>query len=357
MASEVSFLDKDENLFERRYGRLLELYVPISFGEKGRVDSVFEVYMNLERLYDDISLQKRLVSILTLIGLAILYALLFELVRRASKRMEFQTEEITRSEERYRSLVESAQDGIVSIDRRDNVILFNRAAEEMFGYVAREVIGRPVTLLMPEEDRAAHLAGANRVFATGTTTATGKRLERQGRRADGELFPVEISLSMYGEGEDMVVTGIMRDLTDHKALQEQLILAERQASVSVVAGSIGHELNNAVAGLLGYADLLRAKPDDVEFATKCADIFSTQTQRLKLHANNLLTLSKPGEPRLKQMTINPLLDRVTEILVTSGVLKGTPSSRITPTTNCGSWATRPCWNRWSGIWRSTPPTP
>ena len=117
------------------------------------------------------------------------------------------------------------------------------------------------------------------------------------------------------------MTEIIRDISERKAIQEQLINAEKQASVSIIAGSIGHELNNVISALLGYAQLLMRKSDDKKLAKESAEVFSTQTQRLKIHASNLLSLSKPQEPEMKPMVLNSLLDKVTDLLFVSGLLK------------------------------------
>ena len=77
----------------------------------------------------------------------------------------------------------------------------------------------------------------------------------------------------------------------------------------------------SLGGLMGYADLLKMKPHDRQLAQKCADIFYAQSQRLKLHALNLLSLSRPREPQMKPIDLNGLLDKVTELLCASGLLK------------------------------------
>lgn len=319
--SGISQLRKPEHKFERQFERLLELYIPIRFEPQGDIVAVFEIYQNLDPLYVDISYQKQIVWTSTILGFAFLYVTLFGIVWRASRRIEAQTKEIVRSEERYRSLVQSAQDGIISIDRNGKVILFNKAAEQIFGYSAEEVMGQDLSILMPEQYRAKYQAGVSRFFETGEATNIGKTIELEGLRRDGQVFPMELSLSASGEADSLIVTGILKDISERKAIQEQLINAEKQALVSVIAGSIGHELNNIVTGLMGYAELLMMKPDDRELAQKSAEIFSRQAQRLKLHAQNLLSLSKPPEPKMKLIDINSLLDDVTEMLFVSGVLK------------------------------------
>lgn len=105
------------------------------------------------------------------------------------------------------------------------------------------------------------------------------------------------------------------------AQQKQLIVAERQASVALVAGSIGHELNNSVTALSGYAELLAGDPENGDLAGKSAGVFSTQCQRLKVHASNLLALSKPQQPEMKTLDLRHIIDKTTDLLATSGVLK------------------------------------
>lgn len=321
ITSEISTLKKSEQKFERQFKRLLELYVPIRFKDKTDIETVFEIYQNLDHLYADISHLKSIVWTSVISGFVFLYLILFGIVWRASRHIEAQTKEIVQSEERYRSLVRSAHDGIVAIDRKGKVILFNEAAAKMFGYSPEEVIGQPLTMLLPEQYITKHIGGVSRFFETGETTLIGKTIEMEGSRRDGQAFPVELSLSASGVEDSLIVTEIIRDISERKAIQEQLINAEKQASVSIIAGSIGHELNNVISALLGYAQLLMRKSDDKKLAKESAEVFSTQTQRLKIHASNLLSLSKPQEPEMKPMVLNPLLDKVTDLLFVSGLLK------------------------------------
>ncbi len=321
VTSEISTLKKSEQKFERQFKRLLELYVPIRFNGKTDIETVFEIYQNLDHLYADISHLKSIVWTSVISGFVFLYLILFGIVWRASRHIEAQTKEIVQSEERYRSLVRSAHDGIVAIDRKGKVILFNEAAVKMFGYSPEEVIGQPLTMLLVEQYITKHIGGVSRFFETGETTLIGKTIEMEGSRRDGQAFPVELSLSASGVEDSLIVTEIIRDISERKAIQEQLINAEKQASVSIIAGSIGHELNNVISALMGYSQLLMSKSDDKKLAKESAEVFSTQTQRLKIHASNLLSLSKPQEPEMKPMILNSLLDKVTDLLFVSGLLK------------------------------------
>lgn len=319
--SEISSLANEEHEFEYEFSRLLELYVPVRFETHEDIEVVFEIYQNLDPLYIDISHNQQIVWTSTIVGFAFLFLVLFGIMRGASKRIEVQTREIVQSEEKYRNLIQSAQDGIISITTDGTIILFNKAAERIFGYSADEVMGQSPTILMPKQYRAKHQGSLSRFFKTGEPTVIGKTIEMEGLRRDGQSFSMELSLTVSGAVNSLIVTGILRDISERKAMQAQLIEGEKQATVSLVAGSIGHELNNIVTALMGFSELLRDDPSNEPLAQECAEIFGKESQRLKVHAQNLLALSKPQKLEMKPTSLNSLLDRVTELLSVSGLLK------------------------------------
>lgn len=321
LASELKGLDKEENRYERQFSRLLELYVPVRTGPDGSVDMVFEIYQDVTTLYADINRQKNILWVTILVGFVGVYLACYGIVWRASRHMDAQTQAIRESNEKYHGLVQSAPDGIIGILGNGNVVLFNEAAERMFGYAAQEVLGRPLTILMPEQDRGNHQDGVRRLVETGQLSLKGKIMECEGLHRDGRTFPMELSLSVSGSQGKRMITGILRDVTERKAMQEQMIVAEKQALAATIAGSIGHEINNSLMGIMGYSELLMAKPGDPSLAKICAEMYTAQTQRLQLHAKNLLSLGKPRAPEIKPVDIVALLDRVTEMLTLSGPLK------------------------------------
>jgi len=90
-----------------------------------------------------------------------------------------------------------------------------------------------------DQYKTSHHTGINRFFVTGRSTFIGKISEIEGLRRDGRSFPMELSLSVSGGEDDFSVTGFFRDISERKAIQEQLIEMERQSSISTVAGGIG----------------------------------------------------------------------------------------------------------------------
>jgi diguanylate cyclase (GGDEF)-like protein/PAS domain S-box-containing protein len=126
------------------------------------------------------------------------------------------------SEELFRSVTQSATDAIVSIDNNENIMLWNNAAETLFGYQVSEVMGKPLTMIIPERFRQAHKKGINRFLAKDKSKRLGKNYKITALKKDGREFPVELSLANWDRKGDICYTGIIRDITEHKKLEEKL---------------------------------------------------------------------------------------------------------------------------------------
>jgi PAS domain S-box-containing protein len=133
------------------------------------------------------------------------------------------------SQARFASIIDSAMDAIISIDEAQLVVLFNRAAERMFGCAAAEALGQPLDRFIPAQLRSAHRAHVHAFGATGATNrAMGKLNDLTALRADGQEFPIEASISQTQVGGAKLFTVILRDLTKRKAAEEALSRSEEQ---------------------------------------------------------------------------------------------------------------------------------
>ena len=158
-------------------------------------------------------------------------------------------EQLRESEVRFRSVAESASDAIISIDCHGNIIYWNNAAETIFGYSADETIGKPLTLITPERFRQAHQEAVNRVVSGGKPNIIGKTVEVVGLRKDGSEFPVELSLATWETKEKTFFTGIIRDITERKRMEEALRESEERLQLmfeSVTDGITVTDLNSVI---------------------------------------------------------------------------------------------------------------
>src|SRR5215211_6963667 len=137
-------------------------------------------------------------------------------------------DELRKSEARYRTVLDAAFDAIVTITPDGIIRWFNRGAERIFGHRAEEVIGQPVTLLMPERYRELCVAGLHRYLRTGEARVVGGTTELVALRKDGSEFPIEMSLGETHENAERLFTGVIRDVTERKKLENAIKESEER---------------------------------------------------------------------------------------------------------------------------------
>jgi PAS domain S-box-containing protein len=126
------------------------------------------------------------------------------------------------SEERYRAVIYSASDAIISTDGAGTVVAWNPGAERMFGHAEAEFLGQPLTRLLPTHFVAGHVMGMERLRTGGESQILGRTLEAEGLRKDGQRFPLELSLSEWQVAGEKFYTAIIRDITERKRAEETL---------------------------------------------------------------------------------------------------------------------------------------
>lgn len=166
--------------------------------------------------------------IITFLVLAILLAMLSAALAHYSERRRQEAARTRASEARFRGLLDSAPDPIVIVDQTGCIALTNAQVEKRFGYGRTELIGQPIEVLIPERLRKAHVADRDRYLARPVTRPMGERAELHGLRKDGSEFPVEISLSPLETDQGVLVTSIIRDITERKRAETMRLQAQKR---------------------------------------------------------------------------------------------------------------------------------
>jgi PAS domain S-box-containing protein len=148
-------------------------------------------------------------------------------VRYMAHRITEVEQDLQTSEERYQSVVQAARDVIVLGDEQGSIVGWNAAAQNLFGYQADEIIGHPLTTIMPVRYHAAHLQGIEHYRTTGQDRVLGKTLEMQGLRKDGSEVPLELSLSTWSQNGQIIFCCIIRDSTERLRAEQAVQDRER----------------------------------------------------------------------------------------------------------------------------------
>jgi PAS domain S-box-containing protein len=161
------------------------------------------------------------------------------------------------AEEKFRNLVEFASEAIVISDSEGVISLVNVQTEKLFGYNREELLGESVDILIPSRYRLRHAAHVHRYFGAPEMRVMGIGVDLFGLRKDGTEFPFEVSLSPFETPDGLLTTAVVRDLTERRKLEYQLLRGKRIESIGTFAGHIAHDLNNALAPVLMSLELLR----------------------------------------------------------------------------------------------------
>jgi PAS domain S-box-containing protein len=185
------------------------------------------------------------------------------IIRDITERVKME-DDLRTEEARTRAIMESASDGIITADSKGVILSWNKAATTMFGYDPSEVTGKPLTIIIPEEYKTSHETGIERVSGGGEQHAIGKTVELSGLHKDGHLIPVELSLSTWLIGDDRFYSGIIRNISERKFMEEMHHAIElkfqsiaESATDAIISANEDGEIqswNKAAENIFGYAE-------------------------------------------------------------------------------------------------------
>ncbi len=229
------------------------------------------------------------------------------------------TREVKESEAKFRSIVQTAKEGIILIDDQGVIISWNQGAETIFGYTEEEIMGQLVEMIMPQRYRESHSHALHQVKVTGRTHYIGKTRELKGLRKDKSEFLLELSLAAWEENDATFFCGIVRDVTERKEAEEErsrLVTAVQQATESIIItdkDGIIQYVNPAFERITGYTyheavgqnpRMLQSGKHDATFYTNLWNTISVG----QVWKGHIINKRKNGSLFEEDMTISPIRD-------------------------------------------------
>ena len=209
--------------------------------------------------------------------------------------------------------IENTNEGFVTIDENHRVVIFNREAERIFGVNREEILGKDLGVILTPQCSQGHKKAVARYLDTRKPKLIGHQSEFLTARKNGELFPLSISFSVSNIGEKTFFTGIIRDLTETKALQEQVLKSERLAALGQLVAEVSHEIKNPLVMIGGYARQLLRSAQDPKGHSKL-QIIVDEVRRLETLIGELRDLYRPKALSLETIDMAVLLKEVRDLI-------------------------------------------
>lgn len=199
--------------------------------------------------------------------------------------------DIAASEALLRSILATVPDAMIIIDTQGAITYFSAAAERMFGYASEEVRGQNISILMPSPDRERHDDYIRRYLETGQARIIGIGRFTVGRRRNGEIFPMQLSIGEARTDHGRVFAGFVRDLTEREEarvhleeLQNELVHVSRVSAMGTMASSLAHELNQPLTAIANYVEAARdllgdPVPENIETVREALDDAARESVR------------------------------------------------------------------------------
>ena len=219
---------------------------------------------------------------------------------------------LQRSEKRFKAILDTATDAIISIDENQKIILFNNAARKIFGYSGHEAIGKDLSMLIPKS-YGSHRRYINRYLKKRESGLIGKTISLEALRKNGEVFPIDLSLSIFEMGGKTTFTAIIRDVTEQRQLERKMLQSERLAAVGQAVAHVAHEIRNPLMIIGGFSNQIKSSLKTEKDRNKI-DMVLDEVIRLERLATNLGSFTKDYKLVMRNADINSVISDVMKIM-------------------------------------------
>ena len=214
------------------------------------------------------------------------------------------------SEERYRGIFENSRDTLYITDSKGKILEINPACRKMLGLEKRKIVGQRLDSLFVDSSQRAKLY--QQIRRVGFV----KNVEAQIKSADGKILDVlETSTTLRGSAGTVIgFTGIIRDITERKKLQEELIQSQKLEAIGRLAGGVAHDFNNLLSGILGYSSYAKSLVSRKSKMWRTLDMIQKSSERAADLTRQLLGFSRRAKYQTETAQVNELITEVLKLI-------------------------------------------
>ena len=272
-----------------------------------RTFGIFNVYAESPDAFDD-----REVKLLMELADDLVYGILSLRTHAERKQAE---EALLESEETFKAISSTANDGIIMLNNEEEISYWNEAAGKMFDYSKEEAIGRKLhETIIPDRFEEDHLKGFRRFKETGQGPIIGKTVELTAIKKDGSEFPIELSLSAVKLKGKWNAVSIIRDITERKRIEKSVRVSYKMASLGQMTAGVFHEVLNPLNIISSYTQVMLLKEEKGSEKERYLKQILEEVERIVKITDSLLIFSRKGNENVESVEINSFLEKVMSIV-------------------------------------------
>ena len=221
-------------------------------------------------------------------------------------------EELHKSESKFRTLLESASEGIVLIDKKGIITLVNAKVLEIFNYKRDELIDKPIEVLIPKRYNEFDWKPSDTISKNPETREIVSGLELMARRKDSSEFLVDFSMAYINIQQELFGMALLNDITERRKMEEQLRHSQKMEAVGQMAASIAHQLNTPLSVILAQLQIMReelAAKDNESYVQQIDKVFQNANKMSNL-VSDLLSFSRESKSQSELINVNNIIDEI-----------------------------------------------